>query len=45
MQTGEPYLHFIDKSNAEMPAWLKQKGLKVNQSNLSSEIILPTSET
>ena len=44
MQTGEPYLHFIDKSNAEMPAWLKQKGLKVNQSNLCSEIILPTSE-
>lgn len=44
MQTGEPYLHFIDKSNAEMPSWLKQKGLKINQSNLCSEIILPTSE-
>tara|TARA_A100000171_G_scaffold52987_2_gene75037 strand:+ start:2164 stop:3954 length:1791 start_codon:yes stop_codon:yes gene_type:complete len=44
MQTGEPYLHFIDKSNAEIPPWLKQKGLKINQSNLCSEIILPTSE-
>ncbi|MEK9918441.1 MAG: ribonucleoside-diphosphate reductase subunit alpha, partial [Pelagibacteraceae bacterium] len=43
MQTGEPYLHFIDKSNAAMPSWLKQKGLKINQSNLCSEIILPTS--
>ena len=43
MQTGEPYLHFVDKSNAEMPSWLKQKGLKINQSNLCSEIILPTS--
>ena len=43
MQTGEPYLHFIDKSNAEMPSWLKQKDLKINQSNLCSEIILPTS--
>tara|TARA_R100001086_G_scaffold248732_2_gene186392 strand:- start:529 stop:2316 length:1788 start_codon:yes stop_codon:yes gene_type:complete len=43
MQTGEPYLHFVDKSNAEMPSWLKQQGLKINQSNLCSEIILPTS--
>ena len=43
MQTGEPYLHFIDKSNAEMPSWLKQRDLKINQSNLCSEIILPTS--
>ena len=44
MQTGEPYIHFIDKSNNEMPSWLKQKGFKINQSNLCSEIILPTSE-
>jgi ribonucleoside-diphosphate reductase alpha chain len=44
MQTGEPYLHFIDESNRKLPAWLKDKGLKVHQSNLCSEIILPTNE-
>lgn len=43
MQTGEPYLHFIDRSNDKLPSWLKQLGLKINQSNLCSEIILPTS--
>ena len=42
MQTGEPYLHFIDTSNEMLPEWLKDKGLKINQSNLCSEIILPT---
>jgi ribonucleoside-diphosphate reductase alpha chain len=42
MHTGEPYLHFIDTSNRQLPAWLKEKGLKVHQSNLCSEIILPT---
>jgi len=44
MQTGEPYLHFIDESNRQLPQWLKEKGLRVNQSNLCSEIILPTNE-
>ena len=44
MQTGEPYLHFIDTSNSKMPAWLKLKGLKINQSNLCSEIMLPTNK-
>jgi ribonucleoside-diphosphate reductase alpha chain len=44
MHTGEPYLHFIDTSNNQLPKWLKDKGLKVNQSNLCSEIILPTNE-
>lgn len=44
MQTGEPYLHFIDESNRKLPKWLKDKGLKVHQSNLCSEIILPTNE-
>jgi ribonucleoside-diphosphate reductase alpha chain len=44
MQTGEPYLHFIDESNRKMPQWLKDKGLKIHQSNLCSEIILPTNE-
>ena len=44
MHTGEPYLHFIDTSNREMPQWLKDLGLKIHQSNLCSEIILPTNE-
>jgi ribonucleoside-diphosphate reductase alpha chain len=44
MQTGEPYLHFIDESNRKLPQHLKDLGLKVNQSNLCSEIILPTNE-
>jgi ribonucleoside-diphosphate reductase alpha chain len=44
MHTGEPYLHFIDTSNNQLPTWLKDKGLKVHQSNLCSEIILPTNE-
>ena len=42
MHTGEPYIHFIDTSNRMLPKWLKDKGLKVHQSNLCSEIILPT---
>ena len=44
MQTGEPYIHFIDESNRRLPQWLKDRGLKVHQSNLCSEIILPTNE-
>jgi ribonucleoside-diphosphate reductase alpha chain len=44
MTTGEPYIHFIDESNRKLPHWLKDKGLKVHQSNLCSEIILPTNE-
>lgn len=44
MMTGEPYIHFIDESNRKLPEFLKQKGLKIHQSNLCSEIILPTNE-
>ena len=44
MMTGEPYIHYIDESNRKLPQWLKDKGLKVHQSNLCSEIILPTNE-
>jgi len=44
MITGEPYIHFVDESNRQMPQWLKDRGLKINQSNLCSEIILPTNE-
>ena len=42
MQTGEPYLHFIDASNRAMPDFQKKLGLSIKQSNLCSEIILPT---
>jgi ribonucleoside-diphosphate reductase alpha chain len=42
MLTGEPYIHFIDTSNNNMPEFQKQKGLSIKQSNLCSEIILPT---
>jgi len=44
MHTGEPYIHFIDTSNREMPEFLKDLGLRIHQSNLCSEIILPTNE-
>lgn len=44
METGEPYLHFIDTSNRSLPEFQKKLGLKVHQSNLCSEIILPTNE-
>ena len=44
MMTGEPYIHFIDASNRALPDHLKELGLKVYQSNLCSEIILPTNE-
>ena len=43
MQTGEPYLIFIDTANRAMPEWLDDKGLKINGSNLCTEIFLPTS--
>ena len=43
MQTGEPYFIFIDTANRDMPQWLKDKGLRINGSNLCTEIFLPTS--
>ncbi|MEM0985344.1 MAG: ribonucleoside-diphosphate reductase subunit alpha [Pseudomonadota bacterium] len=42
IQTGEPYLLFVDTVNNAMPAHQKKLGLKVTQSNLCSEITLPT---
>ena len=42
MLTGEPYIHFIDTSNRMMPDFQKKLGLSIRQSNLCSEIILPT---
>ena len=45
MQTGEPYIHFIDTSNRQMKDFQKALGLRINQSNLCSEIILPTDKS
>jgi ribonucleoside-diphosphate reductase alpha chain len=42
-RTGEPYLNFIDEANRKLPQALKDKGLKINGSNLCNEIHLPTS--
>ena len=42
MMTGEPYLHFITTSNKHLPEFQKALGLKITQSNLCSEILLPT---
>ena len=44
METGEPYIHYIDTSNRALPEFQKDLGLKIHQSNLCSEIILPTNE-
>lgn len=41
-RVGEPYLFFVDTANALLNPFLKQKGLRVNQSNLCTEITLPT---
>jgi ribonucleoside-diphosphate reductase alpha chain len=42
MLTGEPYIHFIDTSNKHMPDSQRKLGLSIKQSNLCSEIVLPT---
>lgn len=42
MQTGEPYLLFSDTVNKLAVEHHKMLGLKVSQSNLCSEIMLPT---
>ena len=43
-ETGEPYLVNIDNCNEAMPEEQKKLGLRINQSNLCSEITLPTDE-
>ena len=42
VETGEPYIMFEDTVNENLPEYQKALGLKVNQSNLCSEITLPT---
>jgi len=44
IQTGEPYLCFIDTANKALPDHLKNQGLKINGSNLCTEIFLPTNK-
>ena len=42
VETGEPYIMFLDTVNKAVPQHHREKGLMVNQSNLCSEITLPT---
>jgi len=42
--TGEPYVSFIDTVNEALPETQKKLGLKVNHSNLCTEITLATDE-
>lgn len=42
IETGEPYLLFIDRVNNLMPEHHKKLGLKIKTSNLCNEITLPT---
>lgn len=44
-EKGIPYVHFIDNVNNNAPQVYKDKGLKINQSNLCQEIELSTDET
>lgn len=43
-ETGEPYMLFIDTVNRAVPKHHAEKGLWVRQSNLCTEIVLPTNE-
>jgi ribonucleoside-diphosphate reductase alpha chain len=42
MRTGEPYIHYIDASNRDLPEYQRTLGLSVRQSNICTEITLPT---
>ena len=44
IETGEPYIMFEDAVQNALPDFQKKKGLKVNHSNLCSEITLATNE-
>ena len=44
METGEPYIVNIDTCNDALPPEQKKLGLEIKQSNLCSEITLPTNE-
>ena len=42
VETGEPYIMFGDTVDESVPEYQREMGLKVHQSNLCSEITLPT---
>lgn len=44
LSTGEPYVVFVDRLTESTPEWHVQAGLFPVQSNLCSEITLPTNE-
>jgi ribonucleoside-diphosphate reductase alpha chain len=43
-ESGYPYLFFSDNANNQAPQIYKDNGLKINNSNLCSEIMLPNSK-
>lgn len=45
IETGEPYLNFIDTVNRSLPQAQKDLGLSVRQSNLCTEITLATNSS
>ena len=44
VETGEPYIVFRDTVDEAIPEFQKELGLRVHQSNLCSEITLPTNK-
>lgn len=43
-ESGYPYIFFSDNANSQSPRIYKDKGIKINNSNLCSEIMLSNSE-
>ena len=43
-ESGYPYIFFSDNANSQSPQIYKDKGIKINNSNLCSEIMLSNSE-
>lgn len=43
-KTGEPYIVQLDEANRHLPKSLKENGLKIRNSNLCTEIFLPTGD-
>lgn len=43
-ETGYPYIFFTDNVNNNAPDIYKDKGMRINSSNMCSEIMLPSSE-
>ena len=43
-QTGEPYIFFVDTANAALPKAQREAGLRINCSNLCTEIMLATNK-